>query len=345
MANLMSRDEFKKVFESELNKQLIPSVIESSIIKGLLETEFFTIEEKEYINNFITDLNEGFSILLTEDTSLNEGFLENFKNKVANAADEIGKGVADKLSKVADTVKNVAKEMVDYLKKLWDEGVKFYHSQFAGNKDKIIEKFKDKSDKFFTALNDELKDFKSTISFWVNGFISKLTTGIQSMFPKAVEEGIDFSDLKSVNEFLSVFESGGHGESHGGISKVIHALADKPPFSWLHALQTKYKIVIGSSLNKFSEVTAEFGGPGPYEFEALALVAAAFAELKSKDVIKAFVVKPLFKILLGPIGATIVSVVGYVALAITVYETAEALAKMHSSGGEHKEEPASSEEH
>lgn len=331
---LLNYNTFKSILESEFSENF-PIIIESNLLECILLTEYFTLEEKGYINKNILFFNNGLDL-----SSLNEGFLDSFKKKIKNAADDLGGAVVAKLDKLGDSIQKVTSAIVDSIKKVWDEALNYMKAQFSRHKDQVIEKLKEKGKEWSEKLVEELKGLKETLHFWLNTFITKLSSGFGSGFQSEVKESVSFEDInEELNNILILLNESEEGKGGGYISKAIHALGHKPPFSWLHNLQTKYKVAIGTGLNKFSEITKDFGGPGVYEFAAIALVAATFAELKSKDLIKGFVVKPIFTVLLGPIGGTIVSVASYVAMVITVYETAEALIKM--SGGD---EPATDHE-
>lgn len=315
--NLLKWEDFKFIKENELASNLYNESIEK-----LLKTDFFTIEEKEYINK--TPLIFHFT--------LNEGFLTSFKTKLKNAADDLGQGIVNKLEKISDSAQKIARSMVDAIKDIWDEAIKFFKGQFDKHKNTIVKKFSDKDKTWYGELSDEMKNLKELLGFWLNAFISKLSAGVASSFSKEIQESIDFSNL---DEVMNLIESADSHEGSGSISKIVHSLASKPPFSWLHALQHKYKVAIGTGLNKFAEITKDFGGPSiDTKFEGVSEISASYAELKTKDLIKGFVVKPLFKFLLGPIGATIVSIVGFIAMCITVYETCEVLIKLGNGNSE-----------
>lgn len=308
-------------FEDYINECYINILREELISLDLiLNSNYLTINESKWINSFLQKENLYYC-------SLNENFLDKIRNSIGRARQksedairDIGRETLKKLERLAANVNKFVEYIVQKTRELWEGGLKIYNNTIIKEKQSIknsILKSKESIESnrktIGNTLREDIKNFKSTLTFWRDDFKNKLISSLKKNLRGILIK--ESSLIIYISQFDNINESG----KFGWVSKIVHTLAKYPPFNILALVRKKATESFGNFLKNISELTNQSGGPGVFKFESLIIIFGALSEVIVK------------KISLGaasaviPFTATILSILGYIAYGLLAIEVLEDL--------------------
>lgn len=286
----------------------------SHFVHALMESKFFPAEEQLILEGiYSTGLSSKF-ITGDQPVKVYEATLAQWIEQKAAKAKEVISSGADKakdkavqfIAKYGEKFNTYIKMIIDQVKKLlkgaWDFIKGHVASGLSGEKDKLIEHIKGANYEE-AKIKEEVSNMKdmgqAAMKFLGGGVTKQMEDGMikagndvsESMLMCLSECAHDKEFVKSMLEYdpNKIYESDGVGVP--GLSKLAHAIAKYPPFSWLHSFEDLVKEKTNNTLSKISHyLHAATGAGGPYDFvivgALLALVAGMGIKMVAKDIVK-----------------------------------------------------------